>query len=169
MFTRTDIEKYFIAEKSGSLIFIIIGVAAILLAAVFFFILKTNAYKGMALPLLILACIQVSVGYTVYKRSDADRKRIAYAYDLNPAELKNKEIPRMEKVNRNFVFYRWIWIALIITGLLLIFFFRSNPDKLFWSGVGIGLAIQAFIMLAADHFAEARATVYTKGLIEFTK
>jgi len=168
MFTKTDIEKYFMAEKSESLLFVIIGVAAILVAAVFFFFLKTHFYKGMALPLLLIACIQLTVGYSVYKRSDDDRKRNTYAYDLNPSDLKNKEIPRMEKVNSNFVIYRWIEIVLLLAGLVLIFLYRDNTERSFLFGIGIGLAIQAAIMLGADYFAEARAKVYTKGLKDFT-
>ena len=167
MFTKTDIEKYFAVEKSATPLFIIIGIAAVILAVIFFFFLKTNFYKGMAIPLLLIACIEISVGYTVYKRSDDDRKRNTYAFGMNPAELKNKEIPRMEKVNKNFVLYRWIEIALIIASLVLIFLYRSNPDKSFWYGLGIGLLIQAVLIFAADSFAEARAKTYLKGLKEF--
>jgi len=169
MFSKTDIEKYFTAEKNESILFVFIGIAAIILAIVFFFFLKTNFYKGIAWPLLIIAIIQITVGYTVYKRCDSDRKRNVYAYDLNPSELKGKEIPRMETVNKNFVIYRWIEIALIISGVVLIFLYRSDPDKTFLYGLGIGLAIQAFIMLGADYFAEARAKNYTKGLKDFTQ
>jgi hypothetical protein len=75
----------------------------------------------------------------------------------------------MEKVNKNFILYRWIEIALIIVGVILIYQFRSNEAKSFYYGIGIGLAIQAFIMLGADYFAEARAKEYTKGLREFTE
>ena len=169
MFTKTDIEKYFTAEKSESLLFIFIGIAAIIAAIVFLFFLKTNFYKGMALPLLLIALIQITVGYTVYKRSDNDRQRNVYAYDLNPSELKIKEIPRMEKVNKNFVLYRWIEIALAVAGLTLIILYRSNTDRSFLYGLGLGLLIQALIMLGADYFAEARAKEYTKGLKEFTQ
>ena len=48
MFTKADIERYFNAEKNESLLFILLGVTAILLAFVFFFYLKTNWYKGFA-------------------------------------------------------------------------------------------------------------------------
>lgn len=168
MFTKSDIEKYFTAEKSESLIFVIIGFAAIIAAVIFFFFLKTNFYKGLSVPLLLIAFIQISVGYTVYKRSDSDRKRNTYAYDLNPAELRNKEIPRMLVVEKKFVVYRWIEIGLLLAGILLILLYRTNTDKSFWYGLGVGLAIQAAIMLGADYFAEARAKIYTKGLQEFT-
>ena len=169
MFTKSDIEKYFTAEKSESLLFMIIGIAAVILAIVFFFFLKTNFYKGIALPLFLIAIIQITAGYTIYKRSDADRKRNTYAYDLNPSELKGKEIPRMEKVNKKFVLYRWIEIALIIVGLILILLYKSNSERSFLYGIGVGLAIQAFIGLGADFFAEARAKNYIKGLQEFTQ
>lgn len=168
MFSKADIERYFTAEKSESLVFIIIGLAAIVAAVILFFFLKTGFHKGMSLPLLLIACIQLTVGYTVYKRSDSDRKRNSYAYDMNPAELRNKEIPRMMAVKKNFVIYRWIEIILLITGLALFFLWKNHPDKAFWTGIGLGLAIQAAIMLCADYFAEARAITYTKGLLEFT-
>ena len=43
MFSKESIEHYFNAEKSESLFFIIIGVAAIMLALIFFFYIKTEA------------------------------------------------------------------------------------------------------------------------------
>ena len=123
----------------------------------------------MALALFVIAIIQLSVGYTVYKRSDDDRKRNTYAYDLNPSDLKTKEIPRMEKVNQNFVLYRWIEIVFLLIGIILTFLYRSNTEKSFWYGLGLGLAIQAAVMLGADYFAAARAKVYINALKEFTE
>ena len=41
MFTKADIEKYFIAEKQESLVFIVVGVIALLLAIAFFFFLNS--------------------------------------------------------------------------------------------------------------------------------
>ena len=164
MFTKADIEKYFYAEKNESLLFIIIGMAAVLLALVFLFYLKTNWHKGVALPFLIAGIMHLVVGYTVYKRCDGDRKRNVYAYDMNPDELKNKEILRMEKVNKNFVIYRYTEIALLLLGLGLFFYYRNNIDKSFWVGLGIALAIEAAISLGADFFAEQRAGHYTRGL-----
>jgi hypothetical protein len=45
-------------------------------------------------------------GFTVYNKSDKQRIQNVYAYDLNSAELKDKEIPRMQTVMKNFVVYR---------------------------------------------------------------
>ena len=54
MLTKADIEKYFIAEKQESLVFLVIGIAAILLALIFYFAVKTQVFRGAAMPLLVL-------------------------------------------------------------------------------------------------------------------
>lgn len=169
MFTKADIEKYFIAEKNESLLFIIVGAAAIILALVFFFYLKTNWYKGASIPFLIVGIIHLVIGITVYKRSDGDRQRNVYVYDMNPQDLKIKELPRMQKVIKNFIVIRYVEIALLLIGFGLIFSFKNRLDKTFWVGLGVALAIEAVVSLGADYFAEKRAKEYTKGLIEFTK
>ncbi|MFZ4769519.1 MAG: hypothetical protein ACOYLO_05015 [Ferruginibacter sp.] len=168
MFAKSDIEKYFIAEKSESLLFMIIGFAAIILALVFFFYLKPNCYKGAAVPLLVVGLMHFVIGYTVYNRSDADRLQNVYAYDMNPSSLKTKEIPRMEKVNKNFVIYRYSEIVLLLAGFILFFYFKNDTTKTFWVGLGLALAIEAAVSLGTDYFAEARAKVYTTGLKDFT-
>jgi hypothetical protein len=161
------IYKYFIAEKQESLLFLIIGMVAILLAIVFWFFIKSNPsfFKGAAIPLLAIGLIQIVVGYTVYSRTDKQKKDIAYNIGIEPVSfVKQTELPRMEKVMTNFIIYRWVEIAFIITGLVLIFIFKSNPDKSFWYGLGMALAIQAALMLCADYFAEKRGKVYTEEL-----
>jgi uncharacterized membrane protein len=167
MFTKADIEKYFIAEKQESLLFVGVGIAALVLAIVFYFVCKTPFYKGAAIPLLVVGLLLGVVGFTVYKRSDSDRLRNVYAYDMNPGELKTKEIPRMVTVMKNFVIYRYTEILLAILGIILFFYFRNNTDRQFWCGLGCTLAIMALTALAADYFAEKRGKVYINGLQEF--
>ncbi len=75
----------------------------------------------------------------------------------------------MKKVNKNFVIYRWIEITLLAAGILLLVLFRADRNKTFWLGLGLTLAIQAAIMLLADHFAAQRARVYTEQLEGFGK
>ena len=167
MFTKTDIEKYFNAEKSESLLFLLIGIAGIIAAISFYFFVKDNFYKGAAIPLLLIGLLLGVVGFTVYKRSDADRIRVVYAYDLNPSELKQKEIPRMETVMKNFVLYRYVEIVLALAGIVLFFYCKNTIDQQFWKGLGAALAIMALIALTADYFAEQRGGVYLKGLQSF--
>lgn len=161
------IYKYFIAEKQESLLFLIIGIAAILLAVICWFFIKTNPsfFKGAAIPLLAIGIIQSVVGFTIYSKSDRQKADVAYSIGMEPvAFVKQKELPRMKTVMKNFVIYRWVEIAFILAGLLLIFIFRANPDKTFWYGFGITLTIQAMLMLGADFFAEKRGKIYVNEI-----
>jgi hypothetical protein len=169
MLTKTDIEKYFIAEKQESLVFLIIGLIALGLALVFYFIMKSQIYRGAALPLLILGLVQAVAGYSVYIKSDDQRVSQVYAYDMNPDQLKTVELTRMRKVQTNFLIYRWIEIGAFITGIVLIMLFRNQEGKTFWLGLGITLTLMASELFIADYIAEKRAFTYVTQLEAFNK
>jgi len=173
MFEQHDLNfiyKYFVAEKQESLLFLIFGIAAIMLGIIFLLFTKSNPsfYRGAALPLLVIGIVQCTVGFTVYSRSNRQMKDVAYNMGIEPAMYaRQTELPRMEKVMKNFVIYRWMEIAFLIAGVLLIFLFRSDPGKAFWYGLGITLAIQAILMLGADFFAEQRGQEYVTQINNF--
>jgi len=167
MFTKADIEKYFIAEKQESFLFLMIGVAGIITAIVFFFFLKTNFHKGAAIPLVLIGLILGVVGFTVYKRSDEDRKKNVYAYDMNISELKERELPRMKTVMKNFIIYRYTEIFLFLVGAVLYIYFIRDFKNDFWRGFGLALAVMALLALFADYFAERRGKIYLKGIESF--
>ena len=168
MFSKTDIEKYFIGEKQESWVFMAIGLIAIILAVVFFLVIKTSLYKGMAIPFILIGIILVTVGVTVYKRSDQQRIDNVYSFDMNPSKLKEQELPRMEKVMKSFVIIKWVEIILLVTGIALYIYFIRDFRHDFWRGFGFALALMALIALRADYFAEKRGRIYTKGLQFFT-
>ena len=122
---------------------------------------------GAAIPLAVIGLLLAMVGYTIYKRSDNDRIRNVYAYDMNPAELKEKEIPRMKTVMRNFVIYRYTELFLLALGIGLYIYFIRDFNNDFWRGFGLALAVMALIALTADFFAEQRGKKYLKGLEEY--
>lgn len=167
MFAKTDIERYFLEEKSESRVFLLLGILAILAAILFFLFGNNRVFTGAAIPLLLIGILLSVVGFTVYRRSDSDRMRNVYAYDMNPSELKDKEIPRMKTVMKNFVIYRYTEIALALLGIGLYVFFIRDITKDFWRGFGLALAIMALITLTADYFAEQRGKKYLQGLEEF--
>ncbi len=167
MFTKADIEKYFDGEKDESRIFLFIGVTGLLIS-LFFLLYGTNRfYMGAAIPLAVIGLLLAVVGFTIYKRSDSDRIRNVYAYDMNPAELKEKEIPRMKTVMRNFLIYRYTEIILAILGIGLYIYFIRDFNNDFWRGFGLALAVMALIALTADYFAEQRGRKYLKGLEDY--
>lgn len=168
MLTKTLIEKYFLAEKNESMLFMAIGVLAIVLALLGWLYFKTAFWKGASIPFLAIALIQLMVGYTVYSRSDEQRIDMVYNLDMNPDQITHVELPRMEVVNKNFVLYRWIEIVLALVGMGLYVYFRENTTQEFWKGLGFALFIQAILMLGADYFAEQRAHEYTEAIRSFS-
>jgi drug/metabolite transporter (DMT)-like permease len=59
------------------------------------------------------------------------------------------------------VLYRWIEVALIAAGLLLVVFTGEGTS---WRGAGFALAVQAGLMLGLDLFAERRGEAYLAWL-----
>ncbi|MFN8289106.1 MAG: hypothetical protein U0U70_02495 [Chitinophagaceae bacterium] len=167
MFTKTDIEKYFMAEKKESLVFLFFGAGAIISGICFLLFMKMDFYTGAAIPLLLVGLLLAVVGYTVYRRSDEDRKRNVYAYDMNPSQLKEKELPRMKGVMRNFGIYRYTEIFLLLAGAAIYSYFIRDFRHDFWRGFGLALAVMSLFALTADYFAERRGRIYTKGLESF--
>ncbi|NCU06215.1 MAG: hypothetical protein GXC73_19835 [Chitinophagaceae bacterium] len=167
MFSKTDIEQYFVAEKQGSIFFLAVGIAAIVAALVCFFAWKISFAKGMMIPLLIVGTIAAIIGATVYKRSDADRQRNVYAYDLNPDELKQKEYPRMQKVMKSFRVIIVAEVLLLLVGTFLYFYFRQQEARQFVCGLGFGLLLMCVAALILDLQAQRRAAAYMQGLQSF--
>jgi hypothetical protein len=167
MFSKTDIEQYFSAEKQGSLFFLSVGIVAVIAALILFFVLKTPFYKGAAIPMIIVGLIAGGIGFAIYKRSDDDRIRNVYAYDLNPDELKQKEYPRMQKVMKSFRVIIIAEVILLVAAIFLFFYFRTNAAQQLWSGVGAGFFIMTVAALFLDIAAQRRAEIYTKGLETF--
>ncbi|MFN0031396.1 MAG: hypothetical protein ACKVOR_04475 [Flavobacteriales bacterium] len=169
MFTKADIEKYFIAEKNESILFMLAGVVAIGVGLFFLIYYKSSFARGMAIPLLAIAAIHFVIGFTVFRRSDEQRTTQVYSYDMDPHALMTNEVPRMNGVMKNFVVLRWVEIGLAVSGLLLILFFRRNEAQQLWYGAGFGLFLQAMLSLVLDFFAEKRGHEYLDGLKSFLK
>ena len=167
MLTKTDIEKYFIAEKNATLILLILGIAFLIIAIIFFFVMKHPWYKGLAIPIAIIALLQIAVGYNVYSKSDKDRQQLVYAFDMNPEKIIKEELPRMEQVMKTFTWIKFFEVAMALVGVLLIILLKDKPRLAIYSGIGFGLLLQAFVSFSFDAVAEKRAHIYLEKLQQF--
>lgn len=151
------IERYFNAEKNESVLFVLVGIVAISFASYFFIKVKQPFYNGIAYPLIVVAGIQIIVGSSVYLRSPKDIARVNNIVQQDKSKIQTEEIPRMKVVMNNFTIYRWVEIILLVLGICM---FLYCPAHTLWKGVGLGLLIQAGLMLFLDFFAESRGKVY---------
>ena len=162
----SSIEKYFNGEKSESYVFIVIGMVALLIAFYFVFTLKTSFWRGVAIPFILVAMLEFIIGYAIVKRSPKDIYRVESFIKVQPSKIALDEIPRMEKVMKNFVIFRYVEICLILLGIILMY---SSLNDTLWRGIGLGLFMQASIVLSLDFFAERRGHIYLEYLKEFVE
>lgn len=152
-----QLENYFRAEKSESLLFMLAGIAAAAFSVYAFFWMKQSFYTGLAIPLLLVGLIQLVVGSTVYFRTDNQIRETIHRIETAPEKTKQEEQARIETVMKNFTIYKGIEILFILSGIVLILAFRNRD---FLLGLAIGLLLQGTIMLTLDIFAERRANDY---------
>lgn len=151
------IKTYFTAEKNESLLFLLMGVAAIAFSAYALVKWSEPFYKGLAIPLVLIGIIQIVVGGSVYFRTDKQIADLEKLYQTSISDFKTQETLRMDTVMKNFSLYKKVEIAFVLIGIALIVFINSRD---FWLGVGVGMLLQGAVMLTLDIFAERRGTVY---------
>jgi hypothetical protein len=156
-----QIQKYFNAEKSESLLFMAFGLFFMLFSIYCYAILKDNFWNGLAIPLLFFSVIQMVIGSTIYYRSPKDKLKVENMLNNEPQKIQLEEIPRMKIVVKNFIYYRYFEIVMIAIGIVLMFSFN---DYTFWKGLGMGLFVQCLLLLLLDFFAEKRGLSYLKYL-----
>jgi len=163
MAPRAFLLPYFDAERDEAMLFVAVGVLAVVAAAWLWRGLPR--WRGAALPLVAIALIQLVVGGTVWLRTDAQVAALAARYDSDRSGFQREEVARMAAVNRNFRVYKAIEIALLAVAVALVVASRrragiSDDRRDFWRAFGAGLALQAALMLTLDLFAEARGGAY---------
>lgn len=154
---------YFEAEKQAAVIIGSLGVIAGIFAAYLW--LSANSFKAMGWPLIIIGLAQIAIGVGLFIRTDPQVAKLHEGLRVNPQATTESEVARMTKVNRSFKVIEAIEVVVILVGVLLALFFRSRNLAL--ASVGMGLFLQAAVLLVFDLFAEHRALVYTRWLLDF--
>ncbi len=163
MKSKQFIYTYFKSEQIESLLLLAIGMITMTEALYFLWGPTFRLfYKGLAWPLLWVGIVEVAFGASIYFRSLVDLRKVEGYFNNDPAKLRTEELPRMKKLMKNYVIYRWFEAILSIFGVLLIISMNSTSD--FWMGIGTGLWFQGGVMLVSDYFAERRGSVYIRGL-----
>ena len=159
----TSINEYFSGEKLQCSIGIAIGAISIVLALYFLLHIKTELFKGIAWPLLLISALLLTICISVVLRTPRDIERVSRFVNNAPEKIQTEEIPRMEKVMTSFKIIKAVEIVLLIAGgiMILVGFSKGYP---FITGIGAGLAIQSALMFGFDYFAHERAKEYFEFL-----
>jgi hypothetical protein len=151
---------YFAGEKAEALWILAAGVASLVAAIVLWFVAREHFARGLALALLIVAGLGVSVGGTVYFRSDAQSQQLIEQRRTNPSQFAAEEGPRIQQVIRSFAQYRIGYAVAVLLALFFVFV-MGKPSQ---HGFAVGLLLLAALGLTIDFFAERRAQLYLQAL-----
>ncbi len=127
---------------------------------------QSDLGRGAGYSLIGVAAIGLAVGGGVYFRTNSQLRRLEDQLQQSPVDYKREESERMARVNAQFRILKiaeysilGVGVATTVTGAI------KQADLT--TGVGIGLIIDAGLLLLFDHFAETRAHVYAQRLTEF--
>lgn len=154
-FFTSKLMIYFTAEKHGGLIAFVLGIIALLISLYLF--IYGSTYKGMLYPMALFGLIEVGVGAGLFLKTDKQVSGLMQLQAKSVAEFKKVEVPRMQKVMRNFKVLKIAWLFLIGASVALGFYFLNND---FIYSFCMGLVIQVAVLLIFDLYAEKRASAY---------
>ena len=164
-----DIEQYFIAFKTDQLFLIILGAVALVAAIVFFAGLKTQWYKGFALPLAVFAILNIGAGFSNFQKAEILKVRSVYNYDLHPELLRIKELPRINEMNQNFNVLIYVNISIIFAAAFIFFYFKKKDGNEYYMGVAASLFFVAVLSVLMYSIMKRNSKNYEKGIINYTK
>ena len=156
----TDMQLYFRGEKLESFFILLVSVVLLATALALVFWVRQPFTRGLGAALLGSALIGLSVGGTVYMRTDSQVSDLRSIYEADRQRFAEAEGPRMDKVVESFRLYRIMYAlsALAAVGLLTL---TSRP---LLHGIAVGLFIFAAMGYTIDHYAEERAVWYTEKI-----
>ncbi len=153
------LETYFNSERAGGLLFTIIGTLAIGVAIWSW--RHGSFWRGAAWPLAAVALIQISVGLSYWWRSPDDLQRVQHIVAHAQERIAGEEVPRMQAVLKSYAISLRIEMVVLAAGLALLIVASRGSG---WQGAGVGLAVQAGLVLLLDSLAERRAQTYLEWL-----
>ena len=156
---REAMLSYFHGEKQEALLFLLAGAGALVASGLL--LRGDGPWRSMAWPLTAVAAIQVVVGLTVFLRTDVQVAGLAARLASDSASLRAEELARMARVLWSFRVYGLIEVVLIAAGVLVTARF---PGQQSLYAIGVGLVIQASLMLVLDLFAAQRGRAYLDAI-----
>jgi hypothetical protein len=150
-------QAYFAGEKLTGLLFAAYGIA-LLGGAAWIHRTHEGGFKwGIVIPLGLLGLGALVGGAALAWKTGPQVDALVALYRADVTTFVAQELPRMQKVNANWVRLEAAWTVLIVLALVLLWFVKRD-----WvTGMALGLLLAGTSAMLLDVFAERRAHVYT--------
>ncbi|MDD9894032.1 MAG: hypothetical protein OXT49_11110 [Gammaproteobacteria bacterium] len=161
---KTGIETYFSAEAAEMYCLVIVGVVLFVLAAVFWLKFSDRFSQGFAISLLVIGSVLTATCVGLLVRDTANKDVLLEAvHGAKPVERKvifATETERMQKVVDNYPNLRYISVAFMLLGSLLILFLSADLAR----AAGVGMVLLGVSVIIIDQYSEPRARTYLSAL-----
>jgi hypothetical protein len=118
---------------------------------------------GLAGPLIGFGALQTTIGILTLVRGPGRIRGIDEELRVDAAAFRARDLERIQKINKAFVALGVVESILIVSGAIMLGAGASRDvDSV--RGVGLGVAIEAGVMLFCDSLAHARAEHYEQTL-----
>jgi putative effector of murein hydrolase len=155
----SQLAEYFAAERQGAWLLLALGPASFAFA---WFLWSTrSSFMAMLWPLVLIGVLEVAMGAVVALRTPGQVATLEQELRTSAAKVMDAENLRMAKVNRNFRLVKVVEAVVIAAALLMILLLPLGGTL---SSVGLGLLLQATVLLVFDAFAHQRALAYAQWL-----
>lgn len=162
---REAMRSYFEQEKTAALIGM--GGAVVAGGTGGYLVTQGDLSKGIGFSLIGIGAIGLVVGGTVYLRTDSQLEKLEKQLETNPLDYKKFEGARMQRVVTQFTILKIAELSILAGGVATAMVGAPQKADL-TTGIGIGLGIDAVLLLVFDYFADVRATSYLKQIQDFS-
>lgn len=162
---RAAMQSYFEQEKTAALIGI--GGAIVAGGTGGYLVTQGDMAKGIGFSLIGVGAIGLVVGGSVYFRTDSQLEKLEKQLETNPGDYKKFEGARMQRVVTQFTVLKIAELSILAGGIATTIVGVTQRADL-TTGIGIGLGIDAVLLLLFDYFADVRATTYLKQIQDFS-
>ncbi len=157
-----DLHEYYEGERKSGWLWGGFGVAGlgsgIALAAA-----QKDFTIGLAGPLIGFGALQTTIGILTLARGPARMRGIDEELRMGERAFRLRDLERIQKINRAFVGLGVVESMLLVTGAIVLGAGASR-DVDTVRGLGLGIAIEAGVMLLCDSLAHTRAERYESSL-----
>jgi len=162
---REAMRSYFEQEKTAALIGM--GGAVVAGGTGGYLVTQGDLSKGIGFSLIGIGAIGLVVGGTVYLRTDSQLEKLEKQLETNPLDYRKFEGERMQRVVTQFTILKIAELSILAGGITTAIVGATQKADL-TTGIGIGLGIDAVLLLIFDYFADVRATSYLKQIQDFS-
>lgn len=156
-----SLEAYTTAQKWVGYNFMILGIALLILAAIFaFFVAKSPMGSGMKWGSLITGIFIITggIGYGSFNNKVHEEAKALYQKDKT--EFVQFEHERMEKVDKGFLTYQITFAVFVLASLIVILFVNSPVAK----GVSFAIALLFIGVMIIEGFSHKSISTYAEEL-----